>query len=706
MSLLKKRSKIAYVGNSTVKVPDGTVIVASDMEYVMVCRQLPESSTLSCWVRQKAHYAWLKSFADRSGLDVEFVELAPRAMLAERWGFSLPVWLNDEIVTEQNLFEIEFSASRPATFVDAMLVTFAGKSFLADKADMTGIMQAVVAITSDEARRHFQTYPVLKQCLQEKCKGWSGGAPDVWVKDLCLRLAAEAESVWRELTLWALLSKYPGRLLEYVLPAERVVMIRKIPVGELIQLPLHRVAAEQADDQIEMFFKDMTAQVKDAKDIGKVIGCASGQILREFELIEGLLKNIPCEPSIADLQIIRDTFRSCPGLSVARLASLGRFMRPPRPTNADQQKPWNAEQWIRWTIGEYLPYRHWQIQNRRYDAELENTVKAFSDWYVEEYESIHQDPAKSLVHALTAHQADILRDELAVILVVDCLPSTFQPLLQDALQKAAFSRHSLEHRFAPLPSHTSVSKPRLLSGQWDVTGKSYPALIGERTVNDWHGKKAVYLQDLKALSDLPRPTEPTVLVLNFLPSDETLHSDVEARNCSYEEELYRLFARLADSLREFVDRWSGPMDRCGVYVLTDHGATRTLDEERKTFDSKVIDKLFSDEKHRFATVIDNEAIGIPENLWKLGYRFKQPFCGENLTYFIPQGHNTVRMSGSGVTYVHGGATPEEVSVTTLIFRPIKANRQLPAVRFSGLRQDSERARLYSMFKGLSQCLLP
>lgn len=688
MTHAKQRSSIAYVGNCNVKVPGGTCVVSSDADYVKACLQLSEGATLSIWVRQKAHYTWLKSFAERGGLEVDFVELSPRTMLAERWRLSLPEWVDDETVTEQRLIEIDFGVSHPERFADAMLAVFAGKVFLAENAETAGIPQVIAAVTADETAQHFGAYPVLKRCLQEKCKAWAERSADAWVKDLCFRLTTDADSVWREMTLWAILAKYPGELLEYVLPAERVVVIRKVPVREVGTVSPHRVAAEQAGDQIEMFFTDMTSQVKTTADITKVVGCVSGLLVREFQLVERLLESVPCEPCATDLQRVREVFRGCPGVSAARLAALDRFVRPPLPSPADGRTQWSSDQWIRWSVGEYFPFRQWQVLNRKHDAATEATVQAFSDWYVREYAAIHQDPDKSLIHALTAHQNDILREQLSIVLVVDCLPATYVRLLQDGMQKAGFSQHALEYRFAPLPSHTSVSKPRLLSGQWELSGKGYPAIVAERAANEWNGKKAVYVQDLKALSELPCPVEPVVLVLNFLPSDETLHSDVEARNSSYEEELHRLFARLADSVQEFVGRWGGPMDQCGIYVVTDHGAARILDEERQTFDSKVVGRLFADEKHRFAAVPDTEAAGVPDNLWKLGYRFKQPYGLEPVSYFIPRGHNTVRMGGGVAGYVHGGATPEEVIVPALVYRPVKATRVLPAVRFSGLKQDS------------------
>jgi hypothetical protein len=265
------------------------------------------------------------------------------------------------------------------------------------------------------------------------------------------------------------------------------------------------------------------------------------------------------------------------------------------------------------------------------------------------------------------------------------------------MTQAGFHRHELGYRFAPLPSNTSVSKPRLLSGDWTVNTTVYPDIVHERTKADWPSKHAVYLPDLKSMAAYVPPPEGAIVFLNFLPSDELLHSDIESMGGTYDEDLHRLFARMADAVKDLTGRWAGAADRTGVYVTTDHGACRILKEEQTAFDSKLASKLFDDEKHRFAFVPDKEAQTVPENLWSLGYRFKQPFVQDQGVYFIPRGHRTVKTARGTSHYVHGGASPEEIIVPAAVFRPVKATWKEPSVRFLDLRLDAKgRATFYVM----------
>jgi hypothetical protein len=105
-----------------------------------------------------------------------------------------------------------------------------------------------------------------------------------------------------------------------------------------------------------------------------------------------------------------------------------------------------------------------------------------------------------------------------------------------------------------------------------------------------------------------------------------------------------------------------------------------INEEKKSIESKVVNKLFENEKYRFAILNNEEISDIPDNLWKIGYRFKQHFVKQSPEYFIPRGHNTVKTASFAKGYVHGGATPEEVLVPAALFKSAKLEWQSPSAR--------------------------
>jgi hypothetical protein len=269
-------------------------------------------------------------------------------------------------------------------------------------------------------------------------------------------------------------------------------------------------------------------------------------------------------------------------------------------------------------------------------------------------------------------------------------------LLDDALRNVGFSRHELSYRYAGLPTTTEYNKAAILSGKWEETAGNYETLLKARSVSEWKGKNVIYLSTLKALSELQTPVEPTIVVLNFSDGDELLHSDVESKNATYEEELHRLFSRVAEAVAKLSQEWTGPREAFSVHVVTDHGACRVLEEEKHSFEAAVIKKLFANEKYRFASVPEDQIHEIPGHLWALGHRFKGPFVSENTTFFLPRGHSTVRYAGRLKGYVHGGVTPEEVIVPTALYRLVKVAWKKPGARFLNLdmARETGRAKFY------------
>ena len=160
--------------------------------------------------------------------------------------------------------------------------------------------------------------------------------------------------------------------------------------------------------------------------------------------------------------------------------------------------------------------------------------------------------------------------------------------------------------------------------------------------------------------------------------------------------MHRLFVRIAESVYRLSQEWSGSKEDFSVYVITDHGACRILEDEKRSFDSTVVNKLFTNEKHRFAAVAPNQAGDIPDNLWALGHRFKQPFVSDDTIFFLPKGHNTVRRSGKAKGHLHGGVTPEELIVPAALYKLVKAAWKIPAARFLDLDlvKETGRAKFY------------
>jgi len=697
----KHKASISYVGDLTYTLPEGVLLVERDEDYVNACRELSgagsSSSGLKVWVRSKNHFAWLRDFVEQIGCPAIFGEKTPRLVLAEKWNAQIPDWLTDADVLDQELLNIDVESQKEQTsFSNRLLVHFLGSAFQQGVFNTNDLADVIKALVSDEAKTAFKQYPVMQRALEAKCEKWAMSSNEAWVKNVSIHLSENTGEIWQWLSLWACLNGYPEKLLEYVLAPEQVLFVRNIPVEAVYDLPLEATAREQILTQIELLFDEIQNQVTSSDEFHKVLGWTSGRLFQEYHFISKILKSRQFSATTEDVQQVQAKFRFCPGVSENNLKYLRYCVAPSRPKLLGTEEKWDSAEWIRWTTEEYTPYRIWQVQNNHYDAELEKTVARFSEWFIEEYAAIHKDPNLSLIHCLGDLSSSGSEDQLSIILLIDCLPLEFVGLIDDALRNIGYSRHDLNYRFAALPTITEYNKPVLVSGQWQHDAGNYDAILKARAHTDWNDREVVYLNNLKALSEMAAPQKPSVVLLNFLDGDELLHSDLESKGTSYDEELHRFFARMVESVNRISKEWTGHREHVSVYVVTDHGACRILEEEKTSFDSKVVSKLFPDEKHRFAAIDEKEGGDIPDNLWALGHRFKQPFVSDNRVFFLPNGHNTVKQSGKPKGFLHGGVTPEEVVVPTALYKLVKAAWETPATRFLNLDliKETGRAKFY------------
>ncbi|MDP3029038.1 MAG: hypothetical protein Q8O04_05995 [Deltaproteobacteria bacterium] len=691
---------ISYIGDLARTPPDDVLLVEQDADYVRACHTLSHrrksDTDLKVWVRSKNHFSWLRDFTEQIGCPTLFEEKTPRLLLAEQWNVHLPDWLTDAEVLDHHLMEIDVASQKSIRFETRFLAHFLGTAFELDVLSTADLVPVMNALVSEDAKASLREHPLLGRCLETRCEQWAARSSETWVKGVCKRLPEDSTQVWQWLSLWSGLHGYPGKLLEYVLAPEQVMFVRRIPPDAVSDLPLESTAREQILTQIELLFDEIRERVTSSNEFQKIVGWTSGRLFQEYQLVSIILKSKQFAPTKADIQAVRAKFESCPGVSENQLNSLIYCIKPNRPTLLKPEEEWGLAEWVRWTTEEYMPYRTWQVHNGHYDEYLEQTVARFSDWYISEYASIHKDPDLSMTHCLRNISSRGSESELTIILLVDCLPLSFVEILDNALRNVDLSRHDLNYRFAGLPTITEYNKTALLGGEWQGKAGNYEALLKARSAADWSGRNVVYLSSLKAMSEMAAPHEATIAVLNFVDGDELLHSDVESKNTTYEDELHRLFARVAEAVNRLSQEWGGSREHFSVYVVTDHGACRILEEEKRSFDSAVVKKLFANEKHRFSAVPDEQVNEIPQNLWAIGHRFKRPFASENTTFFLPRGHNTVRHAGAVKGFMHGGVTPEEVIVPTASYKMVKAAWKTLAARFLNLdlARETGRAKFY------------
>jgi hypothetical protein len=684
--------KLAYIADFQGKIPEQALLLEDDRGYVEACCRIRDAlegmpDDVLVWVRNRHHYAWLSHYVEQMGLGTscEREEMTPCRILAESWNVILPGWLDDGTVVAQKLLDLGVPESHPVDFSDCLLSALVSPVFESSTLSLPDSGGLIQTWLRAEQKGVVSQYPVLIQALREKCRLWEKAKDETWVRYVCGRLQDAPEDLWVELTAWCLLGRYPAKALEFVLEPHRAAAVRSVPLEGLAGLPLHQECRGKCTEQMRVVFEDIGPSITSSTEFGTLLGCCSGQLAEEFDLVRSVLASGTFSPADSDVTETMKRFAASPQITKAKLRVLETVVAPPVPSEPPSGNAASPEDWVNWSVGGYLRYRRWQERSGHHDEKIEKHSSRFSDWYIKNYVTVQKTPKWGLTHVLGGWASQIQDDDIAFVMLVDCVPVVYWGLLDSALTGTGFHRHSTGHRFAPLPSHTAASKPNIIAGTWTPSTTDYTKLVGERVGRDWPGRQAFYVPSLSALSALSVPDGPTLIVLNYTFPDKALHSDPGKMASTHEDELERLFSKLAEALQDF-RAGLGDERRLSLYVATDHGATRPLAEERKTVGSAVASKLFDDPEHRFARMDADQAGKVPQNLWDLGYRFMPPFGTTDEVYFIPRGHNTVKV-GSAEGYVHGGATPEEVIVPVAVYRTVEAPLRPVAMRLLDLRHE-------------------
>jgi len=669
-------------------------VVATDADYVNASGLLRENLAQeyrAFWVREEHHFKWIEAQVEHCGLRmhraITFARTTPASLLRDRWGMEIPGWLTDQMILDSELLEV-FLPPEATNVGPGLLASLFGllpgafpfhrAGFLAQKASEPGVIDALKK-------------PVFAAAWKAVLADWAQA--ESLVSSFCERLAQNPQKLWADLTTWRLLDRYPESALDYALDPATVAFLRTFPADSLQEMTLSPEGRQLAVDQIEQIFGSAKTGVLTHTKFRHLLEAVSGELVEEFTGIESLLGKAEFDISGADVAEIRSRFKTCSGMSAVRLARMGLYVRPPKPVEMAENESFDAASWVRWSQEQYFPYRWWQIERRMTDPDVERSVMAFSAWYCQNFAQVQGEADLSAIQTISRWRERILSDQVSLILLVDNLPWFFWELLEKALAASGLHRHESSASFVPLPSHTSVCKPLIVAGRVDASGSEYLKMLSARSKDEWNTRPVHYASGVDQLASLQLGSDPSVVLLNYLAADETLHGDAEASGSSWSEQLALLYGNLAQAVGDFARRASsGTGKEVGLYVLTDHGSTFVLPEERLSADAQLTKKLFPNEKYRSATLNTVEADQIPENLWTLGYRFVSPFAKD--VHFIPRGHNTVASPGTRPIFCHGGATPEEVIVPNGIFRLYPASWTLPRLRFLDIDLSAGHARFY------------
>lgn len=385
----------------------------------------------------------------------------------------------------------------------------------------------------------------------------------------------------------------------------------------------------------------------------------SGKLMGEFRALKRCLEKNLSACTRLTLEKLRITFKDLEEAQ-KELDGLEQKLPPPQPTLPDET--WEKEEWIRWGVEQYMPFKKWLIDHNQYSDIAEKASRLYENWLYSNYPSFIHHP-ECLVYGAFKQVDKLLSEGKRVVwLFVDNLPACWLPSVLKA-----FTNHGMvlarepQYTLAMLPSATSISRKAALAGQLpsqiDISNDDRIPFM-----ESWR-KRGYEVKIVEQVDKLPdavhSPAQIYLLIYNRL--DEIAHTP-EYQLTNRQSEIEFQLNYLAGKIYEAMEVLGQLGDAC-VFISTDHGST-ALSENAVKLDvppSAFLDENF--EQHRwFIRIADASALN--QSDW---FVLTADLFGLPETYAVVKGERFIERKPGG--YTHGGLTPEETIVPVIVFQP-------------------------------------
>jgi len=432
--------------------------------------------------------------------------------------------------------------------------------------------------------------------------------------------------------------------------------IEKVDMETLLlnlkEIRVNKELLESMNDSIHIYWNGI---FKKAPFAFALIDKMSGKLIGELQSIRDYL--ITHKELITPLLLdkMQAKFNQ---LSVAEsiLAELRSLVCPDFPSEPSSDWKWNN--WSRWAVCEYLPYRFWTEKNNKPNQELDQYSVLYQDWLFKRYPSLKNQLAP-LVYGTFSHVKKLIEQGNRVIwIIVDNLSWESYPIIRDEFEKEKLQLCQTIPLISMLPSETSTSKFSILGGKLPVQLQEQQP--EKMLISCWQALGiTVKLIRLKYLSNEISTSKERLFVVLYNELDEIAHrptGKIEDR----ERKIRDGFKYIAEQVGGAI-KYQEDFIRIKLILSSDHGSCRLLKNAKKVSIPKHIlkDKIY--QKHRrLAKLKDEKDIDSHDT-----YILSKNAFGLPEKYIIPKGYGYFERKP--FSYTHGGLSPEETIVPYMEF---------------------------------------
>jgi len=641
-------------------------VVGAVPDYVPAIQRIKQSvaaeEPLCVLARDATCAAWLQRFAaSYSGAVVRYSVVTARDLLGQQWQTEVPADVTDESILTSKLLEADIVPRTRQSYEEIVLEHYWGEFFTFVRFPLRLAGELIDSLDPSrwEVNRRL---PLVMQALHACQERWLTQARRRELKDLIHAVMETPGALKGNLARYKLVRGYPAQLGRAVLGDWHALFknlaIDPTPVG------LDALDLSDTIQQIHYYLNGLSSRIATEADLEAVLDEMSGFLFEEFDWLAEQLqdKGERFRPAPHLLQRIRDRFRPIQDQIETHLAALEAAIPPAYPS--DPSKNQTVEDWLRWAVSDYFPYRFWLEDNDRWDQAIARYASTYADWFFNNYtNNKHQHQRQWVFNLLSEIGASLAARRKVLFIVVDNFNFKYVRSLLDRFNRRGFRVVAeVAPVWAPIPTTTEVSKWCLVAGEPDlsaVQGRNYEDILDK----DWQGYfedyRVGYLSKLGSLK-MRRQFNEDLLLLNYLPIDTVLHKDEGQIATTHTAEIEGCIQNLVQVVSQFAKRTRVEQE-LDIYITSDHGSTKIPPGIRNALDDNFYRERAEDRHRRYISVPEERAVNPTSYDQEHCYIVRADAFGTRENYFIARGYDRFIETQRSI-YVHGGLTPEETIV--------------------------------------------
>ncbi len=618
--------------------------------YSMVHAALHEGRDCIVVVRNRQIYEVLKEQEKYYAHAMSHEIFSVTQEFKDKYKIDLPDYISEsDLMEDLSLENVDFSSGEG--FENAVLRKEYGTFFLGNTFPFERLAPLCKSI--DLSGLHDKNRSVLRKVFQKRFKVYKEQLSGEYEKYIFSQFIDDFDSLKADVAIYLLIKDFPKDFKEEMIGHDLCRCMDHFGVmGSYIAID--QKAEDDYCDRFKMYLGRKNVSPEEL--ISWVSGCYEFELDQVLEVIE---KNDSQVEDYTDRIILKfaPLFDRLPEARM-RITNIKPPVMLERPGD-----DFGIEEWMKWSVENYLPYRFWLEYNNRADADADEYATLFGDYIFGKYDELVNNYPWIMYKVLPTVKDELLENEHTLFVILDNFNYKYLEHLTSCMNGEKFVSEEVQPVLSMIPTETAISKRAFFTAEaYNDSGDAYAKIVDNWAKN--LGADMQYLPNIGALKALDGINK-KVYFLNYLRLDEMLHEDQGSSAQRIEVRIQKEIEALVSAISKVLKKYGREKDT-RVYFIADHGSTQILPSQPNGIDPKYYKDKAEESDYRFIEVVEEDYEKTKAAIGNLCYALGKERYGTENSFFIARGYNRfIKNDLKG--YVHGGITPEEAIVPFVRF---------------------------------------